>query len=70
MKKVKEFFRKLIVSLKVYTQRIPLLFMVITLLVYNLNLTCMSNSVSLINTPGMGFILFVTTLFSMLSVIS
>nr|MCR5742090.1 hypothetical protein [Gammaproteobacteria bacterium] len=47
-----------------------LLFMVITLLVYNLNLTCMSNSVSLINTPGMGFILFVTTLFSMLSVIS
>lgn len=68
--KVKEFFRKRLVSLKVNTHIIPLVFMVITMLVLNLNLTKFSNSTALINIPGMGFLTFVIVLCSYLSIIT
>ncbi|MCR5564585.1 MAG: hypothetical protein K6F59_02150 [Gammaproteobacteria bacterium] len=68
--KVKEFFRKRLVSLKVNTHIIPLIFMIVTMLVFNLSLTKFSNSTAVINVPGMGFVTFIIVLCSYLSIIT
>ncbi len=66
----KEWGRKQIVSLKRNPQRIALVAYLITFLYYALNLTCISNTTSRIQGPGMGLCGFVTMLFSMLSLVS
>ncbi|MCR5823409.1 MAG: hypothetical protein K6G60_03155 [Lachnospiraceae bacterium] len=65
-KGIKEFFRKFLVSLKRKPQIIPGTFLVIAFLFYSLNLTCMSDSLSMIQGKMMGFCEFVTMLFSIL----
>jgi phosphoglycerol transferase MdoB-like AlkP superfamily enzyme len=68
--KIKEWFRKKLVTLKRRPFFIPLLMIIISCLVLNLSLTSYSNTVAQINLPGMGLTLFVLTLCSYLSVIS
>ena len=67
---VKEFFRKLMVSLKRKPQTIPLLMLAVTFLYYSLNLTIISNTTAKIQGSGMGLCGFVTMLFSILSLVS
>lgn len=66
---VKEFLRKNVVSLKRNPQTIPLLMLLVSFLVYSLNLTCMSNTTAKIQGSGMGLCQFCTTLFSILSMV-
>ena len=63
----REFFRKLIVSLKRKPQTIAMLVLALGFLIYSLNLTAISNSTAKIQGQGMGFSGFVTMLFSLLS---
>lgn len=70
MKKLKEWFRKRMVSLKRNPNQIPLLMLVISCLVFNLNLTSYSDTIALINEPGMGICSFVITLCSFLTIIT
>lgn len=65
-KGIKEFFRKSLVSLKRNPQNITGLFLVIAFLYYSLNITSMSDSLSMIQGSMMGFSEFVTMLFSIL----
>lgn len=67
--RMKESFRKFIVSLKRRPQMIPLAMLVITFLYYSLNLTAISNTTARIQGPGMGLCGFATMLFSMLSMV-
>lgn len=64
---MKEFFRKKIVALKRKPQTIALVVLVVSFLVYALNLRNISDTTAQINTTGMGLTGFATMLFSMLS---
>ncbi len=66
---VKEFFRKKIVSLKRNTKIIPLLVLVVAFLVYSLNLTAVSFTVSIAQGSNLGLCEFVIMLFSVLSMV-
>ena len=62
-----EMLRKFIVSLKRKPQNIAMAALVVSFLVYSLNLTSISNTTAKIQGSGMGFTGFCTMLFSMLS---
>ena len=66
MAKIKEFFRKLIVSLKRNPGIIPLLMLAASFLFYSLNLTDVSDTTAKIQSKGMGLSEFCIMLFSML----
>ncbi|MDO4960533.1 MAG: hypothetical protein Q4E57_01570 [Eubacteriales bacterium] len=66
---MKDFFRKFLVALKRKPQTIPLVLMVVTFLIYSLNLTYVSNTTAKIQGPNMGLCGFITMLFSMLSIL-
>ncbi|MDD4212138.1 MAG: hypothetical protein PHY42_01920 [Bacilli bacterium] len=70
MKVKNEWLRKRIVMLKRQPNYIPLIMLCITCLVFNLRLTSFSNTIALINEPGMGFCNFVVVLCSFLSIIT
>ncbi len=65
-KGIKEIFRKFLVSLKRRPQIISGFFLVIAFLYYSLNLTSISNTLSMIQGSMMGFCEFVTMLCSIL----
>ena len=67
--RIKEGFRKLIVSLKHKPQTIPMIMLVITFLYYSLNLTNISNTTAMVNVTPMGLCGFITMLFSMLALV-
>ena len=67
---VKEFFRKLMVSLKRQPQTIPLIVLVVGFLEYSLRLKNISDTTARINSPGMGITGFITMLFSILSFVA
>ena len=62
-----ESLRKFIVSLKRKPQNIAMVALVVSFLVYSLNLTSISNTTAKIQGTGMGFSGFCTMLFSILS---
>ena len=62
-----ETLRKFIVSLKRKPQNIPMVALVVSFLVYSLNLTSISNTTAKIQGTGMGLAGFCTMLFSILS---
>ena len=64
---MKEFIRKMIVSLKRKPQTIPLLVLAAAFVYYSLNLTHVSDTTAKIQLPGMGLSGFCTMLFSLLS---
>lgn len=64
---MKEFIRKKIVGLKRNPSIIPMLMLVISFLVFTLNLTLISNTTAKIQGSGMGLSAFATHLFSLLS---
>lgn len=64
-----EFLRKSIVSLKRNPSVIPLAMLLITFLMYSLNLTSMSNTTAKIQGSGMGLAQFCIMLFSLLSMV-
>ena len=66
---MKEFVRKLLVSLKRKPDIIPLVAFGLAFVVYSLNLTQISNTTAKIQGTGMGLCGFVTMLFSMLSLV-
>ena len=68
--RVKESFRKFIVSLKHRPHTIPLVMMVITFLYFSLHLTTISDTTAKINVVPMGLCGFATMLFSILSMVS
>ncbi len=67
--KIKEFFRKLVVSLKRNPSVIPLLMLLVAFLVYSLNLTALSNTTAKIQGKGMGLAEFAIMLLSLLSMV-
>ena len=67
--RVKESWRKVLVSLKHKPQTIPMLVLVITFLYYSLNLTHISHTTSMVNKFPMGLCGFVAMLFSMLALV-
>ena len=66
MAKIKEFFRKTVVSLKRNPGIIPLLMLVVSFLYYSLNLTDVSDTTAKIQSSGMGLSEFCIMLFSLL----
>jgi len=66
---IKEFFRKLIVSLKRSPQTIPMLMLLISFVYFSLILTAMSDTTAKIQGSGMGLCQFCITLFSLLSIV-
>ncbi len=64
---LKEFFRKMMVSLKRKPQTIPMLVLGAAFLYYSLNLTHISDTTAKIQLGGMGLSGFCTMLFSLLS---
>ena len=66
---VKEFFRKLLVSLKRRPQIIPMLVFVLAFLIYSLNLMNISDTTAKIQGMGMGLSQFCIMLFSLLSLV-
>ena len=67
--KVKEAFRKFLVSLKHKPHNIPMVMLVITFLYYSLNLTHISDTTAKINVSPMGLCGFIVMLFSILSLV-
>lgn len=67
--RIKEAFRKFIVSLKHKPHTIPLVMLVITFLYYSLHLSTISDTTAKINMNPMGLCGFVVMLFSMLSLV-
>lgn len=65
--KIKEIYRKFLVSLKRNPQSIPLVALAISFVYYSFNLTNISQTTALINTKHMGLSCFITMLFSILS---
>lgn len=65
----KESIRKLMVTLKRNPQYIPLVMMLITFLVYSLNLTDVSDTTAKIQAKGMGLSQFAIMLFSLLCMV-
>ncbi len=70
MKLLKEFFRKMIASLKRSPQTIPLVALFITFLVFSLNLTELSNTTAKIQGSNMGLAQFAVMLLGMLSMVT
>lgn len=68
--KFKEWWRKRLVTLKRHPNYIPLTMLIICCLVYNLNLTKMSDTIAMVNEPGMGICFFIIVLCSFLSLIT
>ncbi len=66
---VKEFFRKKIVGLKRNTKIIPLMVLVVAFLIYSLNLTAVSFTVSISQGSNLGLCEFIIMLFSVLSMV-
>ena len=66
---MKEFFRKIIVSLKRKPYTIALIALIVTFVYYSLNLTDVSDTTAKIQGAGMGLSGFVTMLFSILSIV-
>lgn len=66
-RRLKEFFRKLLVSIKRSPQIISLIALAAAFLVYSLNLSAISNTTAKINTPNMGQCEFAGMLFSILA---
>lgn len=66
---MKEFFRKLIVSLKRKPHTLALLVLAAAFVYYSFNLTNVSNTTAKIQGPGMGLSGFVTMLFSVLALV-
>ena len=64
---IKEFFRKLAVSLKRSPQNIPLVALLAAFFVYSLNLSSIANTTARINGANMGQCEFVAMLFSILA---
>lgn len=62
--------RKFLITIKKNPQFIPLTMLLISFLVYSLNLTSVSNTTATIQKPGMGLCEFATMLFSLLSMIA
>ncbi len=69
MSKMKEFFRKSIVSLKRNPSVIPLVMLLVAFLVFSLNLTDLSDTTAKIQGPGMGLSQFAIMLLSLLSMV-
>ena len=67
---MKEFFRKKMVALKRKPQTIAFIVLVVSFLIYSLNLRNISDTTAQINTTGMGLTGFATMLFSMLSLLT
>lgn len=67
--RIKEAFRKFIVSLKHKPHTIPLVMLVIAFLYYSLHLTTISDTTAKINMNPMGLCGFAVMLFSMLSLV-
>ena len=65
----KEFLRKLMVSLKKNPTIIPLGMLIVSFLVFSLNLTHISNTTARLQAPGMGLCEFISMLLSLLSMI-
>lgn len=63
----REFFRKLVVSLKRSPQNIAMVVLAVAFLVYSLNLTSIANTTARINLPNMGQCEFAAMLFSILA---
>ena len=68
-KSFKEFVRKFFVSLKKNPNAIPFVMLIVSFLVYSLNLTYISNTTATVQGKGMGLCEFATMLFSILSMI-
>lgn len=66
---VKEFFRKMIVSLKRSPQTIPMVMLLLSFVYFSLNLTDMSDTTAKIQGSGMGLCQFCIMLFSLLSIV-
>ncbi len=66
---IKEFFRKIIVTLKRNPQNIPLLMLLVSFAYYSFNLTDMSNTTAKIQGAGMGLCQFCIMLLSLLSMV-
>lgn len=66
----KGFGRKFLITLKKNPQLIPLVMLLVSFLVYSLNLTDVSNTTATIQGKGMGLCEFATMLFSILSMIA
>ena len=64
---IKEFFRKLAVSLKRSPQNIPLVALLAAFFIYSLNLSSIANTTARINGANMGQCEFVAMLFSILA---
>ncbi len=69
MKKIKEFLRKSLVSVKRNPQMIPLVMLFVSFLLYSLNLTDVSDTTARIQGQGMGLCQFVIMLLSLLSMV-
>lgn len=67
--RVKESFRKFLVALKRNPQSIPLVMLLLSFLLYSLNLTDMSDTTAKIQGSGMGLAQFCIMLFSLLSLV-
>lgn len=67
---VREFFRKLMVSLKRRPHNIALCMMLISFIVYSFSLTKISDTTSLIQGSGMGLCEFATMLLSLLAMVT
>ncbi len=67
MKVIKEFFRKRMVALKRKPETIPGIVLVVTFLIYSLNLRIISDTTARINMTGMGLAGFAIMLLSILS---
>ena len=67
---MKDYFRKQTVNLKRMPQRIPLLLLCISCMVYTFNLTAHSNASMYVNSRIVALYVFIITLASMLAVIS
>lgn len=67
--KIKEFFRKFLVSVKRNPQNIALIIMLVSFLTYSLSLTKFSNATAFIQLTPMGLCQFVSMLFGILAMV-
>ncbi len=67
--RIKESIRKFLVSIKRNPQTIPLVMLVVSFLVYSLNLTAVSNTTAKIQGAGMGLCQFAIMLLTLLSMV-
>lgn len=67
--RIKEFFRKFLVSIKRNPQNVALVVLLVSFLTYSLNLTKFSNTTAYIQLTPMGLCQFVSMLFSILAMV-